>query len=273
MAPLVDVELSAGYANQPDVLRRFQFQIRAGEIAGLAGQSGSGKSTLALSLMRLLDPRSARLQGHILFEGRDLLKASEKELRAIRGKEISLVLQSPIASLNPSLRLRTQLKEAWCVHEPRRAELWERSVAEALEAVCLPTNKEFLNRYASELSVGMAQRLLIAMAILHRPKLLIADEATSALDLITQSEILRLLASLREEFGMSILFITHDLAAAGVLCDSLGILHEGELIERGPTRDVFDHPKHPYTARLLNALPQRESTSVLQWRDGLQTAG
>jgi ABC-type dipeptide/oligopeptide/nickel transport system ATPase component len=173
------------------------------------------------------------------------------------------VLQSPLASLNPALQIRTQLNEAWRAHSDRNAtnEDCDRAIQSALKSVSLPSgqtndDRDFLRKRASQLSVGQAQRVLIAMAIMHRPALLIADEATSALDVITQSEILELFARLNREIGMSILYISHDLPSVAGICQRIAILHEGEIVESGSTEQIFTAPVHPYTRRLMSALPQ-----------------
>src|SRR5580700_4095455 len=186
--PLLAANLSVDYRNKTGVLRDISLRIERQEILGLVGQSGSGKSTLSLALMGLLSSKSGSVRGEILFRGKDLLKSSEKELRAIRGKGISIVLQSPLAALNPALSIGAQLREAWKAHERGSAAQGTAVIRLALESVSLPFDGEFLCRRPSQLSLGQGQRVCIAMATLHRPALLLADEATSALDPITQSE-------------------------------------------------------------------------------------
>jgi ABC-type dipeptide/oligopeptide/nickel transport system ATPase component len=254
-APLLSLRISADYRARENVLRDVAFEIEPGEIVGLAGQSGSGKSTIALAIMRLLHIKGGAVRGQIRFRGGDLLRYSAREMRAIRGREISLVLQNPVSSLNPALRIGTQLSEAWEVHNQAPRAVRESAIFEALEAVSLTVDKPFLRRYPNELSVGQAQRVLIAMAILHRPALLIADEATSALDALTQSEILRLFARLNSELSMAILYISHDLLSIASLCQRVAILHEGEIVEFAPVARIFSHPAHPYTRRLIDAIP------------------
>jgi len=254
-APLLSVRISAGYRAHADVLRGVTFEIEAGEIVGLAGQSGSGKSTIALAIMRLLHLKGGAVRGQVHFRGADLLCSTEREMRAIRGREISLVLQNPVSSLNPALRIGTQLSEAWDAHSRAHRARRQTAVCDALEAVSLAADKPFLRRYPSELSVGQAQRVLIAMAILHRPALLIADEATSALDALTQSEILRLFARLNRELSMAILYISHDLLSIASLCRRVAILHQGEIVEFAPVERIFQRPVHPYTRRLIDAIP------------------
>jgi ABC-type dipeptide/oligopeptide/nickel transport system ATPase component len=248
------VRISADYRGRADVLRGVAFEIEAGEIVGLAGQSGSGKSTIALAIMRLLHLKGGAARGEIRFRGGDLLRSTEREMRAIRGREISLVLQNPVSSLNPALRIGTQLSEAWEAHRAPRFTR-ETAILDTLHAVSLHVEKPFLRRYPGELSVGQAQRVLIAMAILHRPALLIADEPTSALDALTQSEILRLFARLNRELSMAILYISHDLLSIASLCRRMAILHDGEIVEFAPVGSIFHNPAHPYTRRLIDAIP------------------
>ena len=248
---LLSLNLSADYPGRP-VLRDLTLDMRRGEILGLVGQSGSGKSTLALSVLRLLDLKGGRAAGEIRFQGRDLMGLSEREMRQVRGRGIALVPQSPIASLNPSLRIGAQLREAWTVH----AGAGEPPLFELLSSVSLPADDDFLRRYPRQLSVGLAQRVLIAMAILHRPALLIADEPTSALDSITQSEILQLFARLNQVLGMAVLYVSHDLLAVASLCHRVAILHGGAIVEMDSTENVFRSPSHPYTHRLIQALPK-----------------
>ena len=254
--PLLSISLSVGYGNKPAVLRNVALEIAPGEVLGLVGQSGSGKSTLALSILRLLELKSGKAQGTANFQGRDLIALKERELRRIRGKEIGLVLQSPLSSLNPALRIGTQMFEAWSAHARGPLER-RRSVLESLASVSLPADDAFLQRYPSQISVGQAQRVLIAMAVLHRPSLLIADEPTSALDVITQSEILALFGKLNKEMGMAVLYISHDLLSVASICHRIAILHEGAIVECGRVAQIFGYPVHPYTQRLVQAIPDK----------------
>jgi peptide/nickel transport system ATP-binding protein len=254
-SPLLNLQLSVSYPQRPKVLRDVRLNLHQGEMLGLVGQSGGGKSTLALSLLRLLDDRAA-VQGSISLDGRELSALSEREMRRIRGREIALVLQSPLSSLNPALRIGTQLAEAWKAHARGSRQECEDCLLQALFEVQLPAERAFLRRYPSQLSVGQAQRVLIAMAILHRPSLLIADEPTSALDVITQAEILHLFAKLNRELGMAVLYISHDLLSVAQLCHRVAILHEGEIVECASAAEIFSSPSHPYTQRLMQALPR-----------------
>lgn len=259
--PLLSARLSVNYPNKPGVLRELSLEIGRGEIVGLVGESGSGKSTLAMAILRLLDRKRAAVTGEVRFEGEDLLAKSERELRAIRGRRISVVLQSPLTSLNPALRIGTQLREAWRAHAKTSADECQKAIHEALRSVRLPINDEFLSRRVSQLSVGQGQRVTIAMAILHKPALLLADEATSALDTITQSEILALFRRLNRDLGTAILYISHDLLSVAALCKRVAILNQGEIVECDSPAVIFANPHHPYTRRLVAALPARPVTS------------
>jgi ABC-type glutathione transport system ATPase component len=260
-ATLLSANVTVRYPGKPPVLRSCTLEVAPGEIVGLVGQSGSGKSTLALAILGLLGRQRATVEGRIHFQGTDLLAMRECDLRNLRGRALSLVLQSPLASLNPALRIRTQLQEAWRAHRASTATKadCDHAIQQALTSVSLPADADFLQKRASQLSVGQAQRVLIGMAVMHRPALLIADEATSALDVITQSEILQLFAKLNRETGMSILYISHDLPSVAGICQRIAILNEGEIVESGPTAQIFAAPVHPYTRRLMAALPQLPS--------------
>ena len=260
---LLSAHLSVSYAGKA-VLRDVEFEIRRGEVLGLVGQSGSGKSTLAMAILGLLDAKRSRVEGTINFQDCDLLRLSERELRERRGRVLALVLQSPLSSLNPALKIRTQLKEAWRAHASGSSADCDRAIRAALESVSLPSSDEFLSKYPSQMSVGQAQRVLIAMAVTHRPALLIADEATSALDVITQSEILALFRELNRSTGMAILYISHDLASVAGICDRIAILHEGQIVECNATEAIFANPEHEYTKRLMAAMPQRSRLVALE---------
>jgi len=254
--PLLSLRLSVDYRNKPGVLRDVSLDIRPGEILGLVGQSGSGKSTLSLAILRLLHLKGGTARGDLLFKGEDLSAKSESQMRSLRGREISIVLQSPLSSLNPALRIGSQLSEAWRAHASGTREECAAAIRNALTSVSLPNEADFLRRRPSQLSVGQAQRVIIAMAILHRPSLLIADEATSALDTITQSEILTLFARLNRELGMGILYISHDLLSVASQCHRIAILNSGEIVECGPPSQIFGTPQHEYTRKLVAALPR-----------------
>jgi peptide/nickel transport system ATP-binding protein len=254
MKNLLTARLTVDYPNKPGVLRDVQFEIAEGEILGLVGESGSGKSTIALALLGLLDHKGGKVHGEILFDGRNLLELRAKEMRQIRGREIALVLQSPLASLNPALRIGTQIAEAWRAHNPGAAKQWKEQALGLFSLVSLPAEPTFLDRFPRQLSVGQAQRVLIAMAILHKPRLLIADEPTSALDAITQSEILELFQRLNRQMNMAMLFISHDLLSVASLCSRIAILQRGQIIECGSTEQMFREPRTEDTRALLQAV-------------------
>ncbi|MGC1372931.1 MAG: ABC transporter ATP-binding protein [Candidatus Sulfotelmatobacter sp.] len=253
---LLSAHLTVRYTGKPPALRDVKLEIRNGEVLGLVGQSGSGKSTLAMAILGLLEKKRAQAEGSIRFQNSELLKLSERELGSLRGRAISLVLQSPLSSLNPALKIRTQLKEAWRAHAAGTSADCKHAIQACLRSVSLPDDDEFLRKYAAQMSVGQAQRVLIAMAVMHRPALLIADEATSALDVITQSEILALFRDLNRSTGTAILYISHDLASVAGICDRIAILHQGEIVECGATEQIFNHPVHEYTQKLMAALPR-----------------
>lgn len=253
--------LSLRYGEKP-VLSDVALDVHRGEVLGLIGQSGSGKSTLAMAILGLLDRKTAQAVGSIQCDGCDLLKLREKDFRSWRGRKLALVLQSPLSALNPALKISTQLKEAWRAHASGSSAECLGTIRSALESVSLPSTDEFLRKYPSQMSVGQAQRVLIAMAVMHRPALLIADEATSALDVITQAEILDLFRQLNRSTGMAILYISHDLASVAGICDRVAILHQGKIVELGTTQQVLANPQHEYTQRLMAAMPKLPTQAV-----------
>jgi peptide/nickel transport system ATP-binding protein len=251
----LEFRLSASYG-KTEVLHGVESRIAPGEVVALVGLSGSGKSTLALSLLRLLHYRGGQVTGSIRLAGRELTGLGEREMRALRGKLIGYVPQSPAAALNDRLRVATLLEESWRAHADGRAP--DGFYAELLESVQLPHGREFLTQGAGELSTGQGQRLLIALAIMHRPVVLLADEPTSALDAITQAAILRLFENLNRRNGTSMLFISHDLLSVGSIGHRVEILHEGRIVESGPPERIFREPRHPFTQELVKAIPRRE---------------
>ena len=254
-SPLLSLRLSASYPGKPGVLKDVCLELNRGEVLGLVGQSGCGKSTLALAILKLLYLKRGRAEGCILFNGRDLMPLKERAMRKLRGREIALVLQSPMSALNPALRIGAQLEEAWRVHRRSTVQERRRAVVETLENVSLPADQGFLRRYPAELSVGQAQRVLIGMAVLHRPPLLIVDEPTSALDIITQAEILELFSMLSRKLGMGVLYISHDLLSVAAISHRVAVMDQGEIVECRTTANLFTDPERAYTRKLIAALP------------------
>jgi peptide/nickel transport system ATP-binding protein len=256
-SPLLTTRLSACYRGRPPVLKDVALEIEPGEIVGLVGESGSGKSTLALSILRLLQFTGGTATGEVHFGGQNLLKLPEKDMRRIRGRDIALISQSPLASLNPAMRIGDQIYEAWRAHrEPHSRRFGRDDAIELLGKTSLTADETFLRRYPRQLSVGQAQRVLIAMALVHHPRLLIADEPTSALDALTQSEIRQLFSRLSREMNMGILFISHDLLSVASICQRVAILLDGQIVEFNSTEAVFRHPVNSYARALIAALPQ-----------------
>jgi ABC-type glutathione transport system ATPase component len=210
--PLLSAQFSVDYPGKPSAIDDVAIRLQEGEILGLAGESGSGKSTIALAILRLLEWRGGRVRGQIWFDGQDLMRLKERQLRRLRGSRIALVMQSPASALNPALRLETQLREAWSVHSNTPWRAARSTVVALLDRMGLPPSGDFLSRYPSQVSVGQAQRVVIAMAVLHQPKLIVTDEATSALDPGSRAEILRLFRSLVAETQTSLIYISHDIA-------------------------------------------------------------
>jgi oligopeptide/dipeptide ABC transporter ATP-binding protein len=234
------------------------FDVHVQETLGIVGESGSGKSVTALSIMRLLPKSNGKIRaGSVLFEGIDLVSMPEKGLRRIRGKDIAMVFQDPMAYLNPTLTIGTQVTEAIRAHSKQlgRAQARERA-AELLDLVGIPNPRRCLNQYPHEYSGGMRQRVMIAMAISNRPKLIIADEPTTALDVTIQAQIIDVLKRVQAETGTSLILITHDLALAGEIVENALVLYGGRVVERGPLRVLFENPRHPYTSRLIASLPR-----------------
>jgi oligopeptide/dipeptide ABC transporter ATP-binding protein len=245
-------DLATGPATAVDDV---SFEIRAGETLGLVGESGSGKSVTALSLMRLVQPPGRIANGQILFKGRDLLRLSEPDMRKVRGAEISLVFQEPMTALNPVFTIGDQIGEALLVHgRTTRREAKIRAI-ELLEAVRMPNAEARVKDYPHQLSGGMRQRVLIAMAIACKPSLVVADEPTTALDATIQADILDLLREMKKTLNLSLLLITHDLGVVAETADRVAIMYAGRIVEHGPVRAIFHSPKHPYTRGLLASLP------------------
>ena len=231
-------------------------RIAAGETLGIVGESGSGKSTLALSILRLLPPAARIPSGRMLFEGEDLLQKSDAEMRRVRGKRIAMILQDPMASLNPLFTIGDQVAEPIRVHEgATRASAWARA-RDLLKSVRIPSPQARLSQYPHEMSGGMRQRIVGAIGISCEPRLLIADEPTTSLDLTIQAQYLNLLRELQRAHGLALIFITHNLGIVAKMCDQLAVMYAGRVVEQGPVRQIFKAPAHPYTRALLSSIPR-----------------
>lgn len=237
-------------------VRDVSFSVEQGETLGVVGESGSGKTVTVMAVMRLLDPKAARLEGRVVFEGRDLLTLSEKQMRSVRGAQIGIVFQDPMTSLNPVLSVERQLTESLQIHENLTRRQAKQRAIEALDMVGIAEPASRVLDYPHQFSGGMRQRVLIAMAIACRPKLLIADEATTALDVTIQAQIVELIGQLRSDLGMAVVMISHDLGVVAGSCDRAQVMYGGRVVESGTVDEIFDDPRHPYTAGLLESIPR-----------------
>jgi oligopeptide/dipeptide ABC transporter ATP-binding protein len=260
--PLLELEnlsthyVSAGGARVVRAVDEVSLSIRAGETLGIVGESGSGKSTLALTILRLLPPAARITSGRMLFEGEDLLQKSDAEMRHVRGRRIAMILQDPMASLNPLFMIGDQVAEPIRVHEGAdRATAWRRA-CDLLKAVHIPSPQTRLSQYPHEMSGGMRQRIVGAIGISCGPRLLIADEPTTSLDLTIQAQYLNLLRELQHAHGLALIFITHNLGIVAKMCDQLAVMYAGRVVESGPVRQIFRTPAHPYTKALLSSIPR-----------------
>lgn len=237
--------------------------IRPGETVGLVGESGSGKSVTARSIMRLVPvPPGRYAGGRILFEGNDLLEVSEAEMREIRGGKISMIFQDPMTFLNPVYSAGEQVAEAIRRHQGANRSRAREQTIELFKTVGIPNAEERYGAFPHQLSGGMRQRVMIAIALSSRPALLVADEPTTALDVTIQAQILYLLRDLQQQFGMSILLITHDLGVVAEMCDTVAVMYAGRIVEQAPVETLFEDPEHPYTIGLMNAIPRAELADV-----------
>lgn len=234
------------------------FSIDKGKILAIVGESGSGKSVTSLSIMGLLQEPGRVTQGEILFKGKDLLKMGQNEVREVRGNRISMIFQEPMTSLNPVYRIKDQIMESIMAHmQVSKKEALEHAV-KMLETVGIPSARERANDYPHQMSGGMRQRVMIAMALIGNPELLIADEPTTALDVTIQAQILDLLYQMREKFNMAVLLITHDLGVVSEAADHVIVMYCGKIVEEADVRDLFENPMHPYTLGLLRSIPRME---------------
>ena len=232
------------------------FSVERGKVLGIVGESGCGKSVTSLSIMRLVDPTTGRYEGgSILFDGQDILKLPEKEMQKLRGNKISMIFQEPMTSLNPVFTIGYQIEESLMLHKGMDKKAARARAIELLEMVGIPEAAKRVDEYPHQLSGGMRQRVMIAMALAGDPELLIADEPTTALDVTIQAQIHDLLKELQEKLHMSIIFITHDLGVIAEMADEVAVMYAGEIVEKAKTRELFDAPKHPYTVGLMDSIP------------------
>ena len=253
-------DLSVSFATdegQVQALDAVDFEVKQGQTLGLVGESGCGKSVTALSVMRLLPRPMGEINGgSIHFEGKDLLKLTPDEMRQVRGNEIGMIFQEPMNALNPVSSIGDQISESFLLHQDiTKKEAWQKSI-EMLDEVGIPVPENRVFEYPHQLSGGMRQRIVIAIALACKPKLIIADEPTTALDVTVQSQILDLLQSLKEKLGSSVLLITHDLGVIAETCDQVCVMYAGRMVERAPVKELFAHPMHAYTRGLLSSIPR-----------------
>ena len=247
--------------NSYHAIENVSFSVDQGEILGIVGESGCGKSMTALSILRLVSTPPVYITGgSILYRGQDLLKLDEADIRAIRGNKISMIFQEPMTSLNPVYTVGSQITETIRLHQKvSRDQAWKQAL-HMLQRVGIPAPEQRIWEYPHQLSGGMRQRVMIAMALACRPELLIADEPTTALDVTIQAQILEELRQLKKEFGMSIILITHDLGVVADMTQNMLVMYGGEVVEYGATLQLFQHPKHPYTVGLLRSIPRLDET-------------
>ena len=247
------------------------FSVDKGKVLGIVGESGCGKSVTSLSIMRLVDPVTGKNEGgEILFDGTDILKLPEPEMRKLRGNRISMIFQEPMTSLNPVFTIGYQIEESLILHKGMDKKAARQQAIHLLELVGIPEAGKRVDEYPHQLSGGMRQRVMIAMALAGDPELLIADEPTTALDVTIQAQILDLLKSLQKKLNMSIIIITHDLGVISEMADEVVVMYAGEIVEKAKTRELFDDPKHPYTAGLMNSVPDvDEDVERLRTLEGL----
>lgn len=245
------------HTSDHEAVRGIDLTVQDGEIMGLVGESGSGKTVTAMMVSGLLRPEQADFRGRILLDGEDLLHAGGQRIRAIQGKDICVVFQEPMSAMDPTMRIGKQVEECLRVHTDLSAQERRQRALQALRDVELPDPEGVYRKYPHELSGGMLQRVMIAAAIVARPRLLLADEPTTALDVTIQAQILALLKRLNREMGMSILFISHNLHVVRKLCTRVAVMCKGQLLEEGPVDQVFFHPQADYTKGLIAAIPTR----------------
>jgi len=244
------------FAGEVQAIRGVNLKLEKGETLALVGESGSGKSVTAKSVMKLLSNNAVVKEGAIIFKGENILEKSERDMQSIRGKKIAMIFQDPMTSLNPYMKIGAQLMEVLQLHKGYDKQTAFAESVKMLDAVKMPEAKKRMGMYPHEFSGGMRQRVMIAMALLCRPKLLIADEPTTALDVTVQAQIMTLLNELKREFNTAIIMITHDLGVVAGICDQVMVMYAGRTMEYGTAEQIFYHPTHPYSIGLMDAIPR-----------------
>ena len=267
MDNILEVEhLKMYYCGKAETVRAVDdvtFHVVRGETFGIVGESGCGKSTVCKSLVKMMPPPGRIVVGSVRYNGRELTTLSEGQMRAVRGGEIGMIFQDPMTALNPVMRIKDQIYESLRRQKLSKKEMYARGV-ELLRLVDIPEPEKRMEEYVHQFSGGMRQRVMIAITLAANPKLLIADEPTTALDVTIQDQIIRLIGRLKEELGMSVIIITHDLGVVNEMCDRVVVMYAGHIVEQAETRELFDHPMHPYTRGLIRSLPRAEGREKLE---------
>ena len=267
MDNILEVEhLKMYYCGKVETVRAVDdvsFHVERGETFGIVGESGCGKSTVCKSLVKMMPPPGRIVDGSVRYNGRELTTLSEGQMRAVRGGEIGMIFQDPMTALNPVMKIKDQIYESLRRQKLSKKEMYARGV-ELLRLVDIPEPEKRMEEYVHQFSGGMRQRVMIAITLAANPKLLIADEPTTALDVTIQDQIIRLIGRLKEELGMSVIIITHDLGVVNEMCDRVVVMYAGHIVEQAETRELFDHPMHPYTRGLIRSLPRAEGREKLE---------
>ena len=267
MDNILEVEhLKMYYCGKVETVRAVDdvsFHVERGETFGIVGESGCGKSTVCKSLVKMMPPPGRIVDGSVRYNGRELTVLSERQMRAVRGGEIGMIFQDPMTALNPVMKIKDQIYESLRRQKLSKKEMYARGV-ELLRLVDIPEPEKRMEEYVHQFSGGMRQRVMIAITLAANPKLLIADEPTTALDVTIQDQIIRLIGRLKEELGMSVIIITHDLGVVNEMCDRVVVMYAGHIVEQAETRELFDHPMHPYTQGLIRSLPRAEGREKLE---------
>jgi len=267
MDNILEVEhLKMYYCGKSETVRAVDdvsFHVVRGETFGIVGESGCGKSTVCKSLVKMMPPPGKIVGGSVRYNGQELTALSERQMRAVRGSEIGMIFQDPMTALNPVMKIKDQIYESLRRQKLTKKQMYARGV-ELLRLVDIPEPEKRMEEYVHQFSGGMRQRVMIAITLAANPKLLIADEPTTALDVTIQDQIIRLIGRLKDELGMSVIIITHDLGVVNEMCDRVAVMYAGHIVEQAETRALFDHPMHPYTRGLINSLPRADAREKLE---------